>query len=87
MTIYDFIETVNENYEMVFTLFDCNSEELISMDTDECENATKFSRDDLAYSKYEDCEIGSIDMWVENGQIHIEFNIEIDEEDFEDEEI
>ena len=87
MTIYEFLTTVNENYETVFTLFDCNSEELVSMDTDEFENATEFSRDDLAYSKYDDCEIGSIDMWVDNGKIHIEFNIEIDEEDFDDEEV
>ena len=81
MTIYDFIATVNENYETVFTIFDCNKEDLVSMDTDECENVTEFSRDDLAYSKYEDYEIGSIDMWVDNGKIHIEFNIEVDEED------
>lgn len=87
MTIYEFLETVNDGDNMVFTIFDCNTEELVSMDTDECENATKFSRDDLTYSKYDDYEIGSIDMWIDNGKIHIEFNIEVDEEDFDDEEI
>lgn len=81
MTIYDFIETVNDNYDTIFTLFDCNSEDLVAMDTDEFENTTEFSRDDLLYSRYADCEIGSIDMWVDNGRIHIEFNIEIDEEE------
>ncbi len=81
MTIYEFMETVNDNYDTIFTLFDCNSEDLVVMDTDEFENTTEFSRDDLLYSKYADYEIGSIDMWVDNGRIHIEFNIEIDEEE------
>lgn len=87
MTIYDFLEIFNENYETIFTLFDCNSEKLVSIDTDEFENVTELSRDDLMYSAYADCEIGSVDMWVDNGKIHIEFNIEIDEEDFDYEEI
>lgn len=87
MTIYEFLETLNENYETIFTLFDCNSEELVFMATDDAENTCQFGRDDLLYSEYSDCEIGSIDMWVDNGKIHIEFNIEIDEEDFDYEEI
>ena len=87
MTIYEFIETINEGSNVIYTLFDCNREDLVSMDTDEFENATEFSRDDLLCSKYEDYEIGSVDMWIGNRAIHIEFNIEIDEEDFDDEEI
>lgn len=87
MTIYDFLEIFNENYETIFTLFDCNSEELVSIDTDEFENVTELSLDDLKYSDYADYEICSMDMWVDNGNIHIEFNIEVDEEDFDYEEI
>ena len=82
MTIYDFIETVNEGSDVIYTLFDCNSEEVMSMDTDEEENATEFNRDDLLYSEYADYEIGSMDMWIANGRIHIEFNIEVEEEEF-----
>lgn len=81
MTIYEFLETVNDNFEMAFTLFDCNSEEVVFMATETAENTCQFSRDDLMYSDYADYEIGSIDMWVENGMIHIEFNIEVEEED------
>lgn len=83
MTIYDFFETLNDNFEMVFTLFDCNSEELVFMATEVAENTCEFSRDDLMYSEYADYEIGSMDMWVDNGKIHIEFNIEVDEEEVE----
>ena len=81
MTIYDFFETLNDNFEMVFTLFDCNSEELVFMATEDAENTCEFNRDDLMYSEYSDYEIGSMDMWVgEDGLIHIEFNIEVEED-------
>lgn len=82
MTIYDFIETVNEGSDVIYTLFDCNTEEVVSVATDESENTIELSRDDLLYSDYADYEIGSMDMWIDNGRIHIEFNIEIDEEEF-----
>ena len=81
MTIYDFLETVNDNYDMVFTLFDCNTGELVMVATDEAENAIELSRDDLLMSDYADYEIGSMDMWVDKGRIHIEFNIEVEEEE------
>lgn len=81
MTIYEFIDMNNNNYDVVYSLFDCNTEELVSVATDEAENALTLSADDLRYSDYADYEICSIDMWLDNGKIHIEFNIEIDEEE------
>ena len=81
MTIYEFLKTLNDNYNTVFTLFDCNSEDLVSVDTDEAGVVTELSRSDLWYSDYADYEIGSTDMWIDKGRIHIEFNIEIDEEE------
>lgn len=81
MTIYEFLETVNEGSDIVCTLFDCNTEEIVVISTEESEFVTELSRDDLLYSRYADCEIGSMDMWVDKGRIHIEFNVELDEED------
>ena len=87
MTIYDFVNSITDCGNIVFTLFDCNIEELVSVETDDGEK-TQLEAVDLLYSKYEDYEIGGTDMWIDDGnQIHIEFNIEIDEEDFDDEEI
>ena len=83
MTIYEFIEAINEGSDIIYTIFDCNAEEVMSMDTDEFEDATEFSGDDLLFSKYADYEIGSVDMWASKGVIHIEFNIEVEEEDEE----
>jgi hypothetical protein len=88
MTIYEFIETVNEGSDIIYTLFDYNTEEVIFMATDEAENTCEFNRDDLLYSEYSDYEIGSMDMWIDKGRIHIEFNIEVEEnEEDEDYEI
>ena len=81
MTIYEFLETVNEGSDVVCTLFDCNTEEVTMIPTEESEFATELSRKDLLCSRYADYEIGSMDMWIDKGRIHVEFNIEIDEED------
>lgn len=80
MTIYDFVETVNECSDVVYTLFDCHSQEVMLVCTDETDFAMELSRDDLLGSSYSYYEICSMDMWIDKGRIHIEFNIEIDEE-------
>lgn len=80
MTIYDFVETVNEGSDVVYTLFDCNSQEVMLVCTDETDFAMELSRDELLCSSYSYYEICSMDMWIDKGRIHIEFNIEIDEE-------
>lgn len=81
MTIYDFVDSITDAWNIVFTLFDCNTEELVSVCTDEGIK-TQLEASELLYSEYADYEIGGTDMWIDNDKIHIEFNIEIDEEDF-----
>ena len=82
MTIYDIVETITEGSDVIYTLFDCNSQEVLMVATDESENAMELSRDDLLFSEYADYEVGGMDVWIDNGKIHIEFNIDVDEEDF-----
>lgn len=81
MTIYDFIDSITDAWNIIFTLFDCNTEALVIVNTDDGEKV-RLEATELLYSKYADYEIGGIDMWIDEGKIHIEFNIEIDEEDF-----
>ena len=80
MTIYEFVNAITDCWNIVFTLFDCNTEELVSIGTDESENAIQLTSEDLLYSDYADYEIGGVDMWIDEGKIHIEFNIDVDEE-------
>lgn len=80
MTIYEYLELLNDNHEMVFTLFDCNTESLVFMATENAENTCEFSKEDLLYSECSDYEIRSIDMWVKDNIIHVEFNVTVDED-------
>ena len=80
MTIYEYLELLNDNHEMVFTLFDCNTESLVFMATENAENTCEFSKEDLLYSECSDYEICSMDMWVKGNIIHVEFNVAIDED-------
>ena len=82
MTIYDIVESITEGSNIVYTLFDCNSQEVLMVVTDESENAIELSRDDLLFSDYSDYEVGGMDVWIDKGRVHIEFNIDVDEKEF-----
>ena len=82
MNIYDFIQMINDAYNVVFKVFDCNTENCVFVSDDEDDIREEFDIDELLDSKYADCEIGSMDMWIQNGKIYIEFNVDYDEEDF-----
>jgi hypothetical protein len=82
MTIYDFASIINDCELIVFKIFDCNTENCVFVSDDEDDIREEFSIDELLDSPYADCEIGSMDMWKQNGKIYIEFNVEIDEDNF-----
>ena len=86
ISIFEFVESIN-NDNIVFTIFNCNTEELVTMKLDDGSRTTEFNKDDLLYGVYGDCNIGSTDIWVEkDGSVHIEFNVDIDEDEYEEEE-
>ena len=83
MTIYDFIESINDTYNVVFKIFDCNREYCVFIPTEDSDGKLEVTADELLSTEYADLEYGSMDMWIGKGTIHIEFNVDIDEEDFE----
>ena len=83
MSIYDFIQMINDTENVVFKVFDYNSENCVFVTDDEDDTREEFNIDELLDSKYADCEIGSMDMWMDKGRIYIEFNVDIEEDDFE----
>lgn len=83
MNIYDFIQMINDTYNVVFKVFDCNTENCVFVSDDEDETGVEFTADMLLDSKYADLEFYSIDMWMDKGKIYLELNVDIDEEDFE----
>lgn len=80
MSIYDFIESINDTENIIFRLFDCNREDLVYVYTDDGEKS-QLTASELLESDYADYEIGSMDMWIDNGKIYIELNIETEEEE------
>lgn len=87
MIIYDFLESINDAYNIIFRLFNCETENLVFVSDDEDETDTDFTYDELLDSKYADLEYGSMDIWmdIERGKIFVEFNVDIAEDDFDDE--
>lgn len=81
MTIYDFVNTITDCENIVFKIFDCNSEDCVSVQTDDGVMTVEMNVDELLWSKYADYEVGGMDMWIDKNKIYIEFNIEVDEED------
>lgn len=80
MSIYDLIESINDTCNIIFRLFDCNREDLVWVETDEGAK-TNLDAQELMMSEFINEEIGSMDVWIDNGKIYMELNIEIEEED------
>lgn len=85
MSIYDFLEMINDAYNIIFKVFDCNTGNCVFISDDEDETNAEFTYDELHDSKYADIEFGSMDIWMDSkrGKIFIEFNVDIEEDDFE----
>ena len=84
MTIYDFINTITDAWNIIFTVFDCTTEDCVFVDTDEGEKSN-LTATELLESKYADYEFGGMDIWIDGNSIRIEFNIETDEDEIDEE--
>lgn len=83
MNIYDFVNMINDCENVVFKIFDCNTENCVFVTDDEDDTREEFNVDELLDSKYADLEFYSIDMWMDKGKIYLELNVDIEEDDFE----
>jgi hypothetical protein len=83
MNIYDFVNMINDCENVVFKVFDCNTENCVFVTDDEDDTREEFNVDELLDSKYADLEFYSIDMWMDKGKIYLELNVDIEEDDFE----
>ena len=83
MNIYDFANMINDCWNVVFKIFDCNTENCVFVSDDEDDTRAEFNIDELLDSKYADLEFFSMDMWIDKDKIYIELNVDIEEDDFE----
>lgn len=81
MSVRDLLELCNDAYSVRLRIFDCNSEYIIfdSDNLDDCDDAVS----EIIYSDIGEYEVGSYDLYLHNGIINLEFNIDYEPEDEE----
>ena len=84
MTVYDMLELCNDASNIRIRIFNCESEQII-FDSD------KLTEDEdpvmeVYFSDMADCDVGSYDLYLHNGVINLEINIDYDVPEDEDEE-
>lgn len=84
MTVYEMLELCNDVSNIRIRIFDCESEEII-FDTDNLECNTDPIME-VYCSDMADYEVGSYDLYLHNGVINLEINIDYDMPEDEDEE-
>jgi hypothetical protein len=79
MTVRDILELCNDASNVRIRIFDCNSEEIIfdSDKLDDCDDAVS----EIIFSDIGFYEVGSYDLYLHNGVINLEFNIDYNEEE------
>lgn len=81
MSVRDMLELCNDTSNVRIRIFDCNSEEIIfdSDNLDEYDDAVS----EIIFSDISDYEVGSYDLYLHNGMINFEINIDYDPEEEE----
>ena len=80
MTVMEMLENATDLCDVRVRLFDCNSEEII-FDSDNFDDEDPIM--EIYMSDMADCEVGSYDLYLHNGKINLELNIDYEPEDDE----
>jgi hypothetical protein len=81
MTVRDMLELLNDASSLRIRIFDCNSEDII-FDSDKLD-PYEDSVSEIIFSDMSDYEVGSYDLYLHNGIINLEFNIDYEPEEEE----
>ena len=82
MTVMEMLELANDLSNVRVRIFDCNSETIV-FDSINCEDPYDPVME-IYMSPYEEYEVGSYDLYLHDGVIHLEFNIDYEPEEEED---
>ena len=79
MTIRDLLELCNDASSIRLRIFDCNSENIVfdSDNLDKYDDAVS----EIIFSDFADYEVGSYDLYLHNGIINLEMNIDYEPEE------
>lgn len=78
MTVRDLLELCNDASNIRIRIFDCNSEDIIfdSDKLDDYEDAVS----EIIFSDMSDYDVGGYDLYLHNGVINLEINIDYEED-------
>lgn len=81
MTVRDLLEMCNDASSIRIRIFDCNSEEII-FDSDKLEDYED-AASEIIFSDIGEYEVGSYDLYLHNGIINFEINIDYESDEEE----
>ena len=83
MTVRDLLELCNDASNLRLRIFDCNSEDIVfdSDKLDEYDDAVS----EIIFSDMADYEVGSYDLYLHDGVINFEINIDYEPEEDDEE--
>jgi hypothetical protein len=81
MTVMEMLETATDLSEVRIRIFDFNSEEII-FDSDKLKDADPVM--EISMSDMADYEVSSFDLYLHNGVINLELNIDYEPEEDDD---
>lgn len=81
MDVYDFLNLINDQGNLVVSIFDCDSEEVVLNTADS--DGSSYPLQAVEEAGLDGFDVESMDLWTDGkGRIHIEINISMgDEED------
>lgn len=79
MSVRDMLELCNDASNVRIRIFDCNSEDIVfdSDKLDEYDDAVS----EIIFSDFADYEVGGYDLYLHNGIINLEINIDYESEE------
>jgi hypothetical protein len=81
MTVMEMLETATDLYGVRIRVFDCNSEEIIFDSKTLSDNEDPVM--EVYMSDFDNYEVGSYDLYLHNGEINLEMNIDYEGDDDE----
>lgn len=81
MSVRDLLELCNDASNVRIRIFDCNREDII-FDSDKLDDYDD-AVSEIIFSSMSDYEVGSYDLYLHDGVINLEINIDYEEEDDE----
>lgn len=77
MDVYDYLNNINDLSNIIVSIFDCDSEEVVLNTSDE--ETDSYPLEAVEEAGLDGYDVESVDIFLDGGKIHIEINISMGE--------